>query len=317
MIQQLTEEEQEVSYRRRILHGKIDILRAELVNRLRKKHEEGEAVITRRGRPAADRHPRPARAMPGAEDARSRRGRGRALPGMRLHQRRGRELLPEVRRVPGRGRAGQEAGDTTEAYQVDETGELKAVDLEEVAARGGDAGDPLGRRPAGEAFNVTGERMTIGRSPEAEVFLDDVTVSRNHALLVRRRDGLYIDDLGSLNGTYVNRRRIESHQLQNGDELQVGKYKLTYLGRAMTHRRRRPRRRSAAQGEVAHDRRGLQAARARVPGHLDLEDPLPGGPEAALAAAHAGRLPALRGRPTSTACARSCASSATSSCRCA
>ena len=65
--------------------------------------------------------------------------------------------------------------------------------------------------------------------PDAEVFLDDVTVSRNHALLVRRRDGLYIDDLGSLNGTYVNRRRIESHRLQNGDELQVGKYKLTYL----------------------------------------------------------------------------------------
>ena len=82
---------------------------------------------------------------------------------------------------------------------------------------------------SGEAFNVTGERMTIGRSPEAEVFLDDVTVSRNHALLVARRDGLYIDDLGSLNGTYVNRRRIESHRLQNGDELQVGKYKLTYL----------------------------------------------------------------------------------------
>ena len=48
--------------------------------------------------------------------------------------------------------------------------------------------------------------MTIGRSPEAEVFLDDVTVSRNHAMLVQRRDGLYIDDLGSLNGTYVNRR---------------------------------------------------------------------------------------------------------------
>ena len=82
---------------------------------------------------------------------------------------------------------------------------------------------------AGEAFNVAGERMTIGRSPEAEIFLDDVTVSRNHALLVRRRDGLYIDDLGSLNGTYVNRRRIESHRLSDGDEIQVGKYKLSYL----------------------------------------------------------------------------------------
>ena len=84
---------------------------------------------------------------------------------------------------------------------------------------------------AGESFDVAGARMAVGRSPDAEVFLDDVTVSRNHALLVRRSDGLYIDDLGSLNGTYVNRRRIESHRLQNGDELQVGKYKLTYLER--------------------------------------------------------------------------------------
>ena len=71
--------------------------------------------------------------------------------------------------------------------------------------------------------------ISIGRTPDAGVFLDDVTVSRNHALLVRRKDGLYIDDLGSLNGTYVNRRRIESHQLQDGDEIQIGKYKLSYL----------------------------------------------------------------------------------------
>jgi pSer/pThr/pTyr-binding forkhead associated (FHA) protein len=73
--------------------------------------------------------------------------------------------------------------------------------------------------------------MTIGRNSDAEVFLDDVTVSRNHAMLVRRPDGVYIDDLGSLNGTYVNRRRIESHRLTDGDELQVGKYKLTFLER--------------------------------------------------------------------------------------
>ena len=46
---------------------------------------------------------------------------------------------------------------------------------------------------------------------------------------MRRKDGLYIDDLGSLNGTYVNRRRIESHKLDDGDEIQIGKYKLSYL----------------------------------------------------------------------------------------
>jgi pSer/pThr/pTyr-binding forkhead associated (FHA) protein len=73
--------------------------------------------------------------------------------------------------------------------------------------------------------------MSIGRTPDAPIFLDDVTVSRNHALLVRRRDGLYIDDLGSLNGTYVNRHRIESHLLDDGDEIQIGKFKLSYLER--------------------------------------------------------------------------------------
>ena len=120
-------------------------------------------------------------------------------------------------------------GDTTEVYQVDESGEIRPVDLEEVTHESATLVIRSGGGRSGEAFNVGGERLTIGRSPEAEIFLDDVTVSRNHALLVRRRDGLYIDDLGSLNGTYVNRRRIESHRLQNGDELQVGKYKLTYL----------------------------------------------------------------------------------------
>ncbi len=121
--------------------------------------------------------------------------------------------------------------ETTEVYQVDEAGDLKPVDLEEVTGEGATLVIRSGGGRSGEVFNVSGERLTIGRSPDAEIFLDDVTVSRNHALLVRRRDGLYIDDLGSLNGTYVNRRRIESHKLQNGDELQVGKYKLTYLDR--------------------------------------------------------------------------------------
>jgi len=127
--------------------------------------------------------------------------------------------------------AAVQEGDTTAAYQLDETGELKPVDIEQVSGEGATLAIRSGGGRAGEVFSVAGERLTIGRSPDAEVFLDDVTVSRNHALLVRRRDGLYVDDLGSLNGTYVNRRRIESHRLQNGDELQVGKYKLTYLER--------------------------------------------------------------------------------------
>ncbi len=127
---------------------------------------------------------------------------------------------------------GSEAeGDTTAAYQLDESGDLKPVDVSEIEGEGGTLAIRSGGGRAGEVFALDGERMTIGRSPDAEVFLDDVTVSRNHALIVRRRDGLYVDDLGSLNGTYVNRHRIESHRLADGDELQVGKYKLTFLER--------------------------------------------------------------------------------------
>jgi pSer/pThr/pTyr-binding forkhead associated (FHA) protein len=84
---------------------------------------------------------------------------------------------------------------------------------------------------SGESFPLEGERLTIGRRPDSDIFLDDVTVSRDHALLVHRGNGYYIDDCGSLNGTYVNRRRIESHRLFSGDELQIGKYKLAFLSR--------------------------------------------------------------------------------------
>ena len=86
-------------------------------------------------------------------------------------------------------------------------------------------------RPDWESFPLEGDRLTIGRRPESDIFLDDVTVSRDHALIVRRGDEHHLDDLGSLNGTYVNRRRIDSHHLEDGDEIQVGKYKLTFLGR--------------------------------------------------------------------------------------
>ena len=83
----------------------------------------------------------------------------------------------------------------------------------------------------GESFPVDGERMSIGRRPDSEVFLDDVTVSRDHALLIRRGEHWYLDDCGSLNGTYVNRSRIESQRLEEGDEVQIGKYKLTFHAR--------------------------------------------------------------------------------------
>jgi pSer/pThr/pTyr-binding forkhead associated (FHA) protein len=131
----------------------------------------------------------------------------------------------------GRPEGGEEQP-TTMSYRVDETGDLQPVDLEEEVDRVGAAlVIRSGGGRAGESFTIDQDRMSIGRTPDAAVFLDDVTVSRNHALVVRRDDGYYIDDLGSLNGTYVNRRRIESHRLEDGDEIQIGKYKLSYLER--------------------------------------------------------------------------------------
>ena len=82
---------------------------------------------------------------------------------------------------------------------------------------------------AGETYPLRGERVAIGRHPDAAIFLDDVTVSRNHAVMVREADSWVILDEGSLNGTYVNRRRGDRTVLADGDEIQIGKYKLTYI----------------------------------------------------------------------------------------
>ncbi len=130
------------------------------------------------------------------------------------------------------GERGHAVEATTATYIIDdETGELRPAAVEDVAAQSGALVIRSGGGRVGQSFPLKGERMTIGRSPEAEIFLDDVTVSRNHAELVRRSGAWFLDDSGSLNGTYVNRRRAESHRLQDGDELQVGKYKLTYFAR--------------------------------------------------------------------------------------
>ena len=119
---------------------------------------------------------------------------------------------------------------TTATYVIDDaTGELRPVDVERVAEGGGALIIRSGGGRTGQSFPLRGDRMTIGRTPDAGIFLDDVTVSRDHAVLVRRQGGWWLDDSGSLNGTYVNRKRIDSHRLDDGDELQVGKYKLTYL----------------------------------------------------------------------------------------
>ena len=123
--------------------------------------------------------------------------------------------------------------ETTMSYTPEEGGEAgeAAVSLEDLGAEGPALVVRSGGGRQGEHFVPSGERTTIGRSPDCDVFLDDVTVSREHATLVRRSGHWLLDDSGSLNGTYVNRRRIDSHRLEDGDELQVGKYKLSYLAR--------------------------------------------------------------------------------------
>jgi hypothetical protein len=120
---------------------------------------------------------------------------------------------------------------TTATYKVGETGEIEEIELREVAGRGAALVIRAGGGRAGESFPLDGDRMTVGRRPDSDIFLDDITVSRDHAVLVRRGSDYFLDDCGSLNGTYVNRRRIESHHLTDGDELQIGKYKLAFLSR--------------------------------------------------------------------------------------
>ncbi len=124
-----------------------------------------------------------------------------------------------------------QGGTTTATYKIGETGEIEEIDLEDATARGAALVIRAGGGRAGESFALQGDRLTVGRRPDSDIFLDDVTVSRDHAIIVHRGNDYFLDDCGSLNGTYVNRRRIESHRLSDGDELQVGKYKLAFLSR--------------------------------------------------------------------------------------
>jgi hypothetical protein len=81
---------------------------------------------------------------------------------------------------------------------------------------------------SGARFLLDSDLTTAGRHPESEIFLDDVTVSRRHAEFVRSPGGFIVRDVGSLNGTYVNRERIDESSLTGGDEVQIGKYRLMY-----------------------------------------------------------------------------------------
>jgi pSer/pThr/pTyr-binding forkhead associated (FHA) protein len=138
---------------------------------------------------------------------------------------------------------GERASETTstisisgiEAYEAEAAGQA-APPLSPEAQAAVDALPPgsallvVRRGPnSGSRFLLDAELTTAGRHPQSDIFLDDVTVSRRHVEFRRGADGRFtVADVGSLNGTYVNRERIDSAALNNGDEVQIGKYRLVF-----------------------------------------------------------------------------------------
>ncbi|UYQ66400.1 FHA domain-containing protein [Streptomyces peucetius] len=125
-----------------------------------------------------------------------------------------------------------------EAYDSEVTGQTAVPSLSPEAQAAVEALPPgsallvVRRGPnSGSRFLLDGDLTTAGRHPQSDIFLDDVTVSRRHVEFRRGADGGFtVSDVGSLNGTYVNRERIDSVVLANGDEVQIGKYRLVFYG---------------------------------------------------------------------------------------
>ena len=122
--------------------------------------------------------------------------------------------------------------DTTITFQP---GELEADLDEEVhispeELEGGRGVMVVKRGPnAGSKYFLDADETAIGRHPDSDIFLDDITVSRRHAEIRREGVGFHLQDVGSLNGTYVNRERVDKADLRSGDEIQIGKFKLVFL----------------------------------------------------------------------------------------
>ena len=84
----------------------------------------------------------------------------------------------------------------------------------------------------GSRFTLNKDLTQIGRHPDSDILLDDITVSRRHAEIVKTSNSLIIRDLGSLNGTYVNQSRVDELAIAHGDEIQVGKYRMVFFSKA-------------------------------------------------------------------------------------
>ena len=117
---------------------------------------------------------------------------------------------------------------TTEAIETLDGVDL-SVDLEAPAS--GAALVVASGHQAGTRYSVVSDVVTVGRHPDSDIFLDDITVSRRHVELTHGSTSYLIQDVGSLNGTYLNGERLEEGEsaLTNGDEIQIGKFKLLYL----------------------------------------------------------------------------------------
>ena len=150
----------------------------------------------------------------------------------------GRRIEREER--AGAGDTGETPGETTATITFGAPGKPEASeersslnDADAAAVDALPAGSALlvvQRGPsAGSRFLLDTDLVGAGRHPESEIFLDDVTVSRRHAEFRRGPKGYRVADVGSLNGTYVNRDRIDEVELQGGDEVQIGKYRLVYF----------------------------------------------------------------------------------------
>lgn len=118
---------------------------------------------------------------------------------------------------------------TTVTIQLDQIPTASDTEVELASAE--DAVLIATRGPnAGSRFSLRDDVTTIGRHPESDIFLDDITVSRRHVEIRREADGHTVEDVGSLNGTYLNRRRIDARTpLTNGDEIQIGLFKLVFV----------------------------------------------------------------------------------------
>jgi pSer/pThr/pTyr-binding forkhead associated (FHA) protein len=144
--------------------------------------------------------------------------------------------LSDAEPAPSAG-AGDVAGESTATISIPadkaETSDrqLNAVDAAAVdALPGGHALLVVQRGPgSGSRFLLDQDVVTAGRHPDSEIFLDDVTVSRRHAEFHRQGESFTVSDVGSLNGTYVNRDRIDRVQLNDGDEVQIGKFRLVFF----------------------------------------------------------------------------------------